>query len=374
MNVASHYRGPLWSLILNHSDWDVHFYYGDNKIGIKTIDFESSLFASKKEKLHKVKNYWKGEIIIWQKGIIKECLKSKFQYAVIVGEISRLSNWLAAVICKIRGIRVIVWAHGMYGNEKGLRLVLKKLFFNLADNILVYERRSKELLISSGINADKIHVMFNSLDYDTHKLLRHTYSGIQKKDLFPYLKDSSLPIMIFIGRLTKVKRLDMLLDALNQINIRLPKINLVIIGEGYERERLEEIGVGGVNNGWLYFTGECYDEVLIGKYLSMSDLCVSPGNVGLTAIHSLSYGTPVCTHDNMINQMPEAGAIQDGFNGFFFEEGNVTDLKNKIEGWVNNVDRDSVRVNSYQIIDKYYNPHYQLNVLNRIIKGEKPEI
>ena len=44
---------------------------------------------------------------------------------------------------------------------------------------------------------------------------------------------------------------------------------------------------------------------------------VSPGNVGLTAIHSLSYGTPVLTHNNFNNQMPEVESIQPGFNGYF---------------------------------------------------------
>src|SRR5690554_4332107 len=374
MNVASHYRAPLWSMLLNCSEWETHFFYGDNKIGIKSIDFDSNQFSSKKDKLHKVKNYWKGEIIIWQKGIIKECLKSWFDFAVVVGEISRMSNWIAAVICKIRGIKVVIWGHGMYGNEIGLRLILKKAFFGLADNILVYERRSKELLIRYGFNPEKIHVIFNSLDYDAQKLLRNKFSSIKKEDLFPYFKDANLPILIFIGRLTKVKKLDLLLEAVNLINLKSVKVNLVIIGNGPERESLEKIGNVGIKDGWLNFTGECYDEEVISMNLSMSDLCVSPGNVGLTAIHSLSYGTPVCTHNKMENQMPEVGAIKDGFNGFFFIEDNVIDLKNKIESWINNVDRDIVRNNSYEEIDKYYNPHYQLNVIKRIVNGEIPEL
>ncbi len=117
-----------------------------------------------------------------------------------------------------------------------------------------------------------------------------------------------------------MKKLDLLLEAINSINEETPKINLIIIGDGPERKDLEIKGISGIENQWLHFTGACYDEEEIGKYLSKSDLCVSPGNVGLTAVHSLSFGTPVCTHDNMSNQMPEAGAIQDGYNGFFFRE------------------------------------------------------
>lgn len=375
-NIAPHYRAPLWNVLLNSPDWDMHFFYGDNsKVGVETIDFEKEEFSSNKDQLHKVKNYWwKGDVLLWQKGVVSECCKSKFDHAVFLGETSRLSTWIAAVICRIRGIKVAFWGHGLYGNERGVKLMLKKTFFRLAHKHLLYERRAKKIMIQYGFAPDNLYVVFNSLDYDAHKLLHQKLQALDKTEVFPFLNNPSLPVVIFIGRLTRVKKLDMLLQAVNQINDEVPKVNLVIMGDGPERKNLEELGKTGLKNKWLYFTGACYDEEVIGKYLSMSDLCVSPGNVGLTAIHSLSFGTPVCTHDNMYNQMPEAGAIQHGDNGFFFKENNVNDLKIKIGDWLNNMDRELMRKKSYEIIDKYYNPHYQITVFNRLISGEKPEL
>jgi glycosyltransferase involved in cell wall biosynthesis len=73
--------------------------------------------------------------------------------------------------------------------------------------------------------------------------------------------------------------------------------------------------------------------------------------------------------------MPEAEAITDGFNGFYFQEGNLDDLKEKIENWFSkNLDRDQVRNDCYQIIDRYYNPYYQLKVFEQLVNNEKPEI
>lgn len=238
----------------------------------------------------------------------------------------------------------------------------------------MYERRGKKILIDHGFKPDNLYVVFNSLDYDAHKLLNQKLQGLDKKNVFTFFSDSSLPVVIFIGRLTKEKKLNMLLEAINQVNDETTKVNLVIMGDGSERNNLEETGKVGLDNKWLYFTGACYDEEEIGKYISMSDLCVSPGNVGLTAIHSMSFGTPVATHDNMCNQGPEAGAIIDGYNGFFFKENDVNDLKNKIEEWINNIDRNLVRERSYEIVDKYYNPHYQLTVFERLFSGKKPEM
>lgn len=375
MNIAPHYRASLWSILLNNPNWDVHFFFGDSLNGVKAIDFENEAFSANKDQLHKVKNYWtKKENLFWQTEIISECCKTKFDYAVFPSEMWRASTWIAAAICRFRRIKVVFWGHGLYGKEKGVKLLLKKNFFRLSNKYLAYERRAKKIITQHGYNQDDIYVIFNSLDYESHKLLQQKMQGLEKGGVFPFLNNPSLPVIIFIGRLTKVKKLDILLEAVNQINNQNVKVNLVIMGDGPQRKRLEELGKTGLKNKWLYFTGACYDDEVIGKYLSISDLCVSPGNVGLTAIHSLSFGTPVCTHDNMVNQMPEAEAIEDGYNGFFFKENDVSDLKIKIQNWVDNMDRDLIRGRSYEIIDRYYNPHYQLTVFERLLSGEKPEL
>ena len=62
--------------------------------------------------------------------------------------------------------------------------------------------------------------------------------------------------------------------------------------------------------------GETFDEAEISKLLNHADLCVSPGNVGLTAMHALAYGVPVATHNDFKNQMPEFEAITPGKTGF----------------------------------------------------------
>jgi len=376
-NVASHYREPIWSALLNSPNWETHFYYSDDtKWGVEPIDFSKEEFSLNESQLHKLKSYWwKDEKMIWQKGVIRKCLKGKFEHAVFIGEVSRLYIWIAAIVCRMRGIKVTFWGHGLYGNESKFKLIIRKIFFRLANYHLLYERRAKELMTRQGFSPDKLYVIFNSLDYDTHKSLRSKLRTIDKTHVFSFLNNPFLPVIIFIGRLTVVKKLDMLFEAVNRINESTPKVNLVIIGDGPEKEKLERAGIKGIENKWLYFTGACYDEEKIGQFLSKSDLCVSPGNVGLTAVHSLSFGTPVCTHDNMSNQMPEAGAIQDGYSGFFFKENDIVDLKKKIENWFsNNKDENLIRDRSYEIIDKYYNPHYQLTVIDRLVNGEKPEL
>jgi len=376
-NIAPHYRASLWLKLLNHSNHETHFFYGSNpNFGIQTIDFSTKEFSSHQKRLHILKNFWiRSKILVWQTGVVSQCLKKKFDQVIFLGDMYCLSTWLAVFICRLRGIEATFWGHGLYGNEGKLKLFIRKTFYRLAHKHLLYERRAKSLMVQQGFNPEKLYVIFNSLDYDTHKTLRAKFQNLNKADVFPFFSDSTLPVIVFIGRLTAVKKLNLLLDAVIQMNAESARINLVFIGDGPERMILELAGKEGLEKGWLHFTGACYNEEAIGKYLSAADLCASPGNVGLTAIHALSLGTPVATHSNFSNQMPEAETITECYNGFFFKENDVTDLKNKIENWLKtNTNREKVRVQCYKVIDKYYNPYYQLTVFNRLFNNEKPEL
>lgn len=366
-NIASHYRKNIWEKLIESEDFDFHFFYGSNlTLEINEIDFNTQVFTKHQSKLHKIKNFWiDGKILIWQSGVVRRCLSYNFHTAIFLGEFNVLSTWISMIICKIRGIQVVYWTHGLYGNESFLKKKIRVLFYKTADKLLLYERRGKKLLLQEGLKEEKLVVIFNSLDYDKHLCIR--------KKLIPsniysnHFKNSSKTI-IFIGRLTKVKKLDLLLQAQYKMKLEGVVINTVFIGDGAELENLEDLAkkLNITKNCWFY--GACYNEELIAELIYNASLCVSPGNVGLTAIHSLSFGTPVCTHNNLINQMPEVEVIEDGVTGIFFQENNLNDLKNAISYWIHsNIDRENIRGNCYRIIDDFYNPYYQVRVINRLL-------
>ena len=53
----------------------------------------------------------------------------------------------------------------------------------------------------------------------------------------------------------------------------------------------------------------CYNEEANAELLYNASVCVCPAEVGLTAIHSLLFGTPVVSNDNFDEQMPEFESI-----------------------------------------------------------------
>jgi glycosyltransferase involved in cell wall biosynthesis len=145
-------------------------------------------------------------------------------------------------------------------------------------------------------------------------------------------------------------------------------VNVAFVGDGPEMENLQKaVAADDVTKYW--FVGALYDEQEIARYLYFADICVSPGNVGLTGIHALSYGLPVITNDNFEQQMPEFEAIEQGRTGDFFKEDDVCSLADKIESWLkNNNDRELVREQCYQVIDEKYNPNYQVNLVKAVLE------
>ena len=74
------------------------------------------------------------------------------------------------------------------------------------------------------------------------------------------------PTVLVVGRLVPVKRIPMLLDVLASVRLRVPELQVVVVGEGYGRPALEAAvdRVGG--RGWVELTGRCDPADLLAHY------------------------------------------------------------------------------------------------------------
>jgi len=374
-NIAPLYRKNVWTKYLESEKMNLNFFFGkETSSGIKTINFNEQKLRPHAHKINILKNVYIKQYLVWQNFNIFNWIKKKPQTIILLGEFNILSNWFITLFARINNIEIVSKGHGMYGNEKGIKLLARKSFLKICNKHLVYEKHGKSILSKNGIDPDTIHILFNSLDYEKQKKYRELIPSLNKSEILHFFAKPELPTLIFIGRLTKVKKLELVIEAAKIIHKDTP-INLLIVGNGTEKRNLEKLASENLNSDYYYFYGESYDEAVNNNLIAVSELCVSPGNVGLTAIHSLSYGTPVCTHSNLMEQMPEAEAITDKVNGILFEQDNVESLKNAILWWINNTkDRQKVREKCYSVIDTYYNPNYQKKVIENLIDGNKPLI
>ena len=352
-NLAAHYRTVIYKMIDEHFSPD--FFIGDT-VGspMKTMD-NNQLNGFKKILLHK---NLLGPLY-WQKGEVTLVFKP-YKHFLMTGNPNCLSSWLLLFFARILNKKTYLWTHGYYGDEKGLKLWLKNIFFSLGNKVFLYGDYAKNIMLEQGFSEKKLVPVYNSLDYDAQLSVRKklSYTTIYKEK---FKNDN--PTIIYVGRIQKVKRIDLLVDAVDLLLRQGFRCNLVIVGKEVDYSISEKIQKQGLSaTVWQY--GPCFDETVLGELFYNASVCVSPGNIGLTAMHALMYGTPCVTHNNFKNQMPEFEAIEDNVTGTFFKENDIDSLIDAIKKWcsISVEERQIVRKKAYQIIDSKYNPYYQINV------------
>jgi len=370
----AHYREPVLRELCQSLSADFELELLADEVAeipaLKTIPLRT--FCSGLCSYSKLKNRWLGPWL-WQSGLLRAIWHNNADVVIFLGQFNFLSTWLAVVLARMMGKKTYFWSHGVYGNEGRFKKWVRISFYKLSHGMLLYGNHAKDLLIEAGMPAERLHVIYNSLDYKRQKLLREQ----KKESIVPGIRlelfGSDSPYIIFVGRLTAVKRLDLLFSALSVVNQKAnTDIRCLIVGDGPERLTLQQLVE---SEGWqksVKFYGACHDEVVLSDLLYASNLCVAPGNVGLTAIHSLVYGTPVITHGNKSWQGPEFEAIIPSQNGDFFEQGSVSDLVLKVCDWIklSEANRAKVRSSCYKIVDEKYNPEYQAKVIAWAIDGK----
>lgn len=357
-NFAQHYRKNIFSIMDKELNCD--FVFGDRMSDVRKLDYKI-LSNFKKE----VKNITFGcKPLYYQLGVLP-LLTDKYSKYLLLGELHCVSTWLFLFFAKFSKKRVFLWSHGWYGRESRSKRILKKMFFSMADGIFLYGNYAKELMQSEGFDGKKLHVIYNSLDYEQQVILR---DGLVNSRIYSDRFNNRYRNLVFVGRLTSIKKLNLLLEALRILKLDKNYFNLTLIGSGEEERELMMITkeYGLEQNVWFY--GSCYDEAILSILLYNADMCVSPGNVGLTAIHSMTYGTPVITHNNFPYQMPEFEAIEDGVTGVFFNYDDPESLAESITRWFNiSPKRELIHQKCFEVIDRKYNPYFQIEVFKSLL-------
>ncbi|MBW4360346.1 glycosyltransferase [Flavobacterium taihuense] len=367
-HYIAHYRIPIFNLLSKSNNPKYTILSGvKTDINIKTADEHLSQILPETGGINwlKTENYWFLKYFLFQPSVLKLSLSTKYDTIIYLGNMYYLSTWIGAILARLTNKKVIFWTHGFIREEKNFQGFVRSVFYRLADEILVYGQRAKDILIAKGFSEQMISVVYNSLDYDEQLKIRNEVYSEKKLEIF---KHDELPVFGFIGRLTKQKRIDLLVDVLYKINEGNRKANLLLIGDGEQmdflKKKVKELNL----DDFVVFYGACYDEKIICQLMQLMNVVVSPGEVGLNAIHSLCYGVPVVTHNRYDKQMPEYQAIVENKTGTFFEyEEPIESLLIVLKDWLFNKNKKQTREDCFKMIDEYYNPYAQNKIFDSIV-------
>ena len=366
-NIAPLYREGIYRKMDDDPELEFDFLAGEESTGgIALMDL--GILKGFRGYLHNI--YRKGGKLVWQKKAVRKAFSKKYDAYILTGNPGIRSNWIIALLARLTGRPVYLWTHGLHGDERGMKLRKNLWYFRLAGHLLLYGERPYRLLLERGYPARRMAVIYNSLDYDKQAAIRER---IGDRGFIRNYFGNDLPLLVFVGRLTVAKKLNLLLEAMVRLESEGSACNLVLVGDGPARERLEKEAdtLGLADRVWFY--GETYDDHIIGTFLYHSAACVSPGNVGLTAIHSLTFGTPVVPHSDGNRQGPEYEAIEPGISGSLFAENDTEALAGAIRPWLGlgRQSREEVRAACRRIIDEKFNPDRQMQVLRTVFGARR---
>lgn len=351
--TGPHYRFSIFDLL--SKECNVDFYLGDYNTGVKILNY-SDLITFKK-KLHVISLPFG---FLYMRHALFYALN--YDKIILFGNILGVHTWLILIMARLRKKEVYLWSHGLYGKEKLLRKAIKLLFFRMAHKILVYGNYSRELLLNSGFKSEKVVTVYNSIG--TVK-----YIESEKVGCYTEMFNNCDPTIVFMGRLQKSKQLGLLVKCVSKLNKTGFPVNLVFVGdEGDDKSLMEHVKSEMIEDRVIFY-GPSYNENENFKLISNAAICVSPGNVGLTSIHVMSYGCPVITHDDFKLQNPEFETVLNGITGYFFERGSLFDLTEKCKMLLNMVinDKENVSRACRKNISKQWSPDSQLKIFKELL-------
>jgi glycosyltransferase involved in cell wall biosynthesis len=357
-----HYRMAI-ARQLDHSPFVDYIFYSSGE------DFEGILHGDMTQ-LRQTRRapFIKLGKLFWQPKAISVAA-ANYDAIIYLGNPNFVSTWIGAILARCRGIPVLFWTHGWLRLEGNWKRRCRLAFLRLGKKVLVYSNRSKQIGVQSGFPGQHIEVIYNSLDVRmADSIVQQIEAGaLSNVDPRCYFLNRNRPLVICTARLTRTCRFDLLLEAAQILSRRGIPLNILLVGDGPERTALEVHAQNLAVD--VHFYGSCYDEVVLGQLIYHSDVTVSPGKIGLTAIHSLMYGTPAITHNDFDRQMPEVEAIDPGVTGALFHIDDPASLAETIYVWLHKaVDRHAIRTKARSIVHDKWNPVTQARIIDDAVR------
>lgn len=216
---------------------------------------------------------------------------------------------------------VVVTLHGIVSIESMYslknRLFLRNIIYTglekqairQADRLIAVSPSIYEICLKMGANPSKVNLIPNGIDIDEYES--------ENKNIIT-------PSILYMGRLVKIKGIDILIKALPTIKNLYPNIKLHIAGTGGQYNRINSL-VEKLNlTENVVFLGNVFGfekRCLIAS----TDILILPSRYeafGIVLLEAMASSKPVVASD--VGGIPYI--VDDGKTGLLFEEGNIDEL------------------------------------------------
>lgn len=299
------------------------------------------------------------QITIFQLGVIKYFFCLSPSLIVAWGDSFRISTWLLLLLSRLRGSKVVLWSHGLYGTEATLLLFFRLAFYRLANHLFVYGKYSSNLL-TRYLPDKPLTVVGNSLSsYPTAPPTSYT------------IPDLHTPIkLLFVGRLNAKKGFTEFFQLLGSYMRPFPfNFSLTLVGDGPLKSRLLDLVSCLDLCHIIKFSDPVYDEPSLSKLFSSHHVYFQPQNLGLGGFTSFFYGKPIITSADPRLQMPEFDYCNP-YNSCLFDSADINSFFFALRSTITLYNSSSsLPLDIHQYALNYCTPDAQFNNLNHTLQS-----
>ena len=211
---------------------------------------------------------------------------------------------------------------GQLLQQTAIRLLVDNI--SACDEVWVVSRGAGENLRSLGYTGDYI-VMENGVDFPRGPVSRDRCSALRKELGLP----EQVPVYLFVGRMMWYKGVHIILDALAALRQSGRDFRMLMVGDGMERQEMEQKAAQLRLDDICIFTGAVHDREKLRTLFSLSDLFLFPSTFdtnGIVVREAAACGTASV----LVRDSCAAEGVADGVNALLIEE-NAASLKALLE-------------------------------------------
>ena len=179
--------------------------------------------------------------------------------------------------------------------------LIERIMLGLTDNMITVSYKTQKDLRKIK-KSERSIVIPNGIDFNHIQSIRPS---------------NEVSDIIFAGRLIKEKNVDILVKSIEIVKDRIPNVRCMIVGDGPEKSKLEELSSNLKIQDNIEFMGftENYDDLM--GYMKSSQVFVLPSireGFGMVVIEANACGLPVVVVNHKMNAAVDL--VNDGVNGF----------------------------------------------------------
>ncbi len=228
-----------------------------------------------------------------------------------------LSSHVTAALRSVRGRRTAAWGHGadLQRPNRPLTRWVRARRTLASDWFFAYNELSADIVAATGYPRARITPVGNTLDTVELGAARRRLRRQDVDRARESLGLSGTNVGIFSGGMYPEKRLDFLAAAARAIRAALPSFELILLGDGIDREAAVSLAR---DEDWVHFLGRRGGAQRL-PYFEMADVTLTPGKVGLGIVDAFALATPPVATRYPYHS-PEFAYLVDGENGLLADD------------------------------------------------------